>query len=410
MNNAPDKKTCTQSGENSALGRKETPACNTGSHSPADAKSPHNGGSNGAIKAVVSLDWIAFVVSLETFEKAKPQGHLDPGKHIENFMEMLHLPIEYYEESEKGRLGWKRCFELDGMGGAFVALGGQDGTVYVQLSAEALKYYSALGWDVQVWARYMLNDLGARCRRLDIAFDDRGGYLHYDHIVAAVTGRNVVSRYRNKFDPGRGGSLSGDDGWTLYFGRYGGKTFVRIYDKAKERGLTDGTHWIRVEAVFRAERAELALVDWLKTGFSAARAVGLLRGLVDFRVRQEDNTIHPERWPFVDWWQAFLGEITATHLGTAAEPPKSVADGYEHLLKTASPLLAMVNDFYGEQAVADLIAAGRDRQKKQHKKAVEISKREGDTYEGVMLPPPQQVPGGGLALLRQSLQNRGLQR
>lgn len=370
-------KSCTASRKNGAEGPKKTPACNTGSHSAEPAKTTCNDPQNQGVKAVVSLDWIAFVIPPETFEKAKPAGYLDARQHIENFMNLLQIPFTHYEETEKGRLGWKRCFEFDGMGGAFVALGGQDGMVMVQLSGQSLKFYSELGWDVQEWARHMVNDLGAKCNRLDIAFDDRGGYLHYADIVkAAVEDKNIVSRYANKHDPGRAGSVTGENGWTLYFGRYEGKTLVRIYDKAKERQargheLPEGTHWIRVEAVFRGERAALALVDWLESSFSEARAVALLRGLVDFRVNQDNKD--PQRWPFVEWWQAFLGDVQAIHLGTAAKPPPSVESYLDYLDHTAAAALALVNNFYGPEAIAEIIGAGQARLGKRHTDALAIS-------------------------------------
>jgi len=313
------------------------------------------------------LDWIAFTVPRETFDKSR---------NLEEFIDALCIPISEYTDVEAGRLGWQRCTEFDGLHGAFVATVGQEGTAYVQLSAQAIKFYAAMGWDVWRWAKYMINDLQAKCRRLDIAFDDHGGFLNYGDIVKAVEAKNVVSRYANKYDPERKGSLSGAVGWTLYFGSYGGETFVRVYDKAKEQKLTDGTHWIRVEAVFRAERAHLALVQWMNNKFSAACAVGLLRGLVDFKVRRDDNKF--ERWPFVWWWQEFLGEAKAVHLGTDAKEPRKASDYYEFLRIQAASALALVNDTYGEEIISELIAYGRSKQGKRHRDAAKRSNETGD--------------------------------
>ncbi|MBN2005085.1 MAG: replication initiation factor domain-containing protein [Anaerolineae bacterium] len=339
-----------------------TPLCNTGVHSPFYAQ-------NDGVKSLVSLDWIAFTVPKETFEKSHG---------LAEFIESLQIPISEYSDTEAGRLGWKRCTEFDGLHGAFVATVGQDGTAYVQLSAQAIKFYAALGWDVWKWTRYMVNNLMAKCRRLDIAFDDHGGLLNYGDIVKAVEAKNVVSRYANKYDPERKGSLSGTVGWTLYFGSYGGETFVRIYDKAKEQKLTDGTHWIRVEAVFRADRAHLALVQWMKNEFSAACAVGLLRGLVDFRITDESKKVHPERLPFVCWWEEFLGEAKAVHLGTDAKDPRKVSDYHEFLRTQAAAALALINDVYGEEVISELIAYGRGIQGKRHKEAAKRSEETGD--------------------------------
>jgi hypothetical protein len=347
--------------------------------------------SSGEQKALVSLDWLAFTVPVQIVEYAWKQAKAgrdalapsvsDGPMFVLELARVLQLPCETVTDTGRGFQGWSRAWSLDDMGGAKLAVGGQNGTARVVLSAEALRFYQANGWDVQEWARHM-HEIGARCRHIDMAFDDLGGWLSREKIIEAAFAHNVVSRYGNKYDPrvilGR---ASGADGWTIDFGAYGGQTFVKIYDKAKERAvkgheLPEDTHWVRVEATFRGDRAEKALAGWIADGFTASFAVALLRGLLDFRECQEDEH-NKDRWPLLPWWGDFLGAAEVVHLGTDAKD-RAVCDYYEFLRNQAAAALALVNDFYGEEAIARLIADGRERLGPRHQHAMDLSRAMGD--------------------------------
>ena len=88
---------------------------------------------------------------------------------------------------------------------------------------------------------------------IDLAFDDHTGILDLGQILQDTDDHCYRSRSRWwKVE-------YGSTGTTIYHGSPKSNIRTRIYDKATERGLLDGTHWIRVELVLRDENASGAV-------------------------------------------------------------------------------------------------------------------------------------------------------
>ena len=85
--------------------------------------------------------------------------------------------------------------------------------------------------------------------RLDIAYDDHIGLLNIDRICRDVRKQEYISRSREWE------VIESSKGTSCTIGSHASPVLVRIYDKAAERNLNDGTHWIRVELQLRDERA-----------------------------------------------------------------------------------------------------------------------------------------------------------
>jgi len=96
--------------------------------------------------------------------------------------------------------------------------------------------------------RLLAAEEGANISRIDIACDDREGYLNMDEIVQKIQSNQVKSRMAKRsvtisYDGVRRG------GTKVYLGAPSSDFRVRIYDKAKQEGI-DG-RWLRVELVMR---------------------------------------------------------------------------------------------------------------------------------------------------------------
>ena len=143
--------------------------------------------------------------------------------------------------------------------------------------------------------------------RLDVAFDDHSGLLDIGQICDDSREGEYVTRFRGTQ---RDCTVTyGTDGDSVTFGSRSSDILIRIYDKAAERGYTDGRHWVRVELQLRRERALAFLTNNLDLGM---RFRGVLHNYLRF-VDDPGDDINRWRWPMKKYWLNLLdgvGKIT----------------------------------------------------------------------------------------------------
>jgi phage replication initiation protein len=332
-----------------------------------------------------SLDWLAFTLPSELVETA--QKVEKRGCRVDKVLKFIGLPCQHWEDLGHGGLGYRHVIQLDGVGGAKLYIGGQNNTVYISLSASALAFYvNVRQLDWRGFLRYLV-DLGVKFRRLDIAFDDKVGYLTYENIKNAVRlwvrrgkgeeveGDTIVTRFRN-IPLLYGDRELGGDGWTFYWGvarskngghRNNSDSIVRIYNKAAEQGV-EGT-WVRVEGEFRADKADKIGKEWVEHDFSPEYLAGVLCGVIDFREAETCDT-NQSRWAQSDWWMAFIGLVERVVVKVEAKV-KTVREKADWIRKQAATSLAMVVDVLGERTLEEIVEAGRERLTGKHRAIME---------------------------------------
>lgn len=149
-----------------------------------------------------------------------------------------------------------------------------------------------------------------RLTRLDVAYDDLSGLLNIDTICDKTRLGEFVSRIQ-RFE-----SIYGSKGNSVNFGSKGSNVFIRIYDKARERGFTDGRHWIRCELQLRKENA-CGFVNKLPGNTLSGLYTGVLKNYLSFREPDPDDS-NKRRWEESPWWTAFLNNAKAI---SVAEKP-----------------------------------------------------------------------------------------
>lgn len=99
---------------------------------------------------------------------------------------------------------------------------------------------------------------------------------------------------------------------TIYFGRRESKSnrLLRIYDKAQEQGLTDGTRWIRFEFEFRNDSATSFFLNLCNSaGNWAATYYGVLMNFLRFTETPTEDVKDYSRVDTVAWWDRFCNGI-----------------------------------------------------------------------------------------------------
>ena len=212
-----------------------------------------------------------------------------------NLIEVLGLKKMAWEQT-KGAHGYRDRLYYDGISihyngrpemGVWLEMSGQGCRVYETYSAHC--DYDALFAEVKDNAGQM------NITRLDVAYDDHEGMLDLDRICADTLAENYIAQ--SDFWE----VTQSSKGQCVYFGAPTSKVRIRIYDKARERGLKDGSHWVRVELQLRDDRARLftALPYLLGQNWS-----GVLYKYLRFLSPSEDT--NKSRWEMTDYWADLL--------------------------------------------------------------------------------------------------------
>ena len=215
-------------------------------------------------------DQNAWVPALPDFLRfTLPQAHLGLDQEFRQQLDAYEFVLALAPESglaveterKGGRRGYAHHFQLltpDGVSCGDICWGGerQLGTVSVELTGAACARVAAARPFAEAWGhvRCLLETVGAKITRLDIAHDDYSGTRNLD---------TAVSMYEaGDFKPSGGGGAQpamNRQGWndgsgeTVYIGKSTGSRQLCVYEKGREQGLRDGdvgVNWVRWEARF----------------------------------------------------------------------------------------------------------------------------------------------------------------
>lgn len=133
--------------------------------------------------------------------------------------------------------------------------------------------------------------------RLDVAYDDFEGLLDLDKIQNALRLGDYTCR-STKYN-----CQYGSNGQSVEIGSKKSDLFIRIYDKAQERGRADEIdHWVRFELQMRDNHA----LNFVKSsGDIGYKFYGVVNNYIRF-LEHNDEDENKSRWDSADWWIEFL--------------------------------------------------------------------------------------------------------
>lgn len=169
-----------------------------------------------------------------------------------------------------------------------------DDVVWLEMTGQGCRAFESFGTgDYESLFQLVQDNPGnMKITRLDVAFDDHSGVLDLDVLCDDTRKGNFVSRF-NDWQV-----IEGSKGQSVTHGSMKSEIFLRIYDKAAERGLTDGNHWIRVELQLRRDRA----MQFVRTsGDIGSRFCGVLLNYVRYIVPNELDS-NKWRWDLLPYW------------------------------------------------------------------------------------------------------------
>lgn len=123
--------------------------------------------------------------------------------------------------------------------------------IWLEMSGQGCRAFESFGNGEyeSIFQEVLDNPEQMNITRLDVAYDDHEGLLDIEEICTDTNNQEYVSRFRGWQ------VIHSDGGSSVMLGSRSSEILIRIYDKAAERGFTDGQHWVRVELQLRRERA-----------------------------------------------------------------------------------------------------------------------------------------------------------
>ena len=183
--------------------------------------------------------------------------------------------------------------------------------------------------------------------RIDIAFDDMTGVFDVKQICDEVRFENFVSRTSTYQ------SIYSNSGNAVYFGSKKSNVFIRIYDKAAERGY-DGEkfHWVRCELQLKDINAK-GFVDKLYDHDLRELYLGVLKNYLSFRVPTNDS--NKRRWPQAEWWSKFLDDAVRISVWSKPGVDYNLSACERYVMTQPIGSIKALVEIFGKEAFFEMI-------------------------------------------------------
>lgn len=239
-------------------------------------------------KNIILYDWFAMTSKVDS---------------VESLLNQLGLKTSLPFKETKGFYGYRSRLKFDGISIYYDYCYKDTDYPLLELTGQGCRDFET--YTDGNWGRLFqlaLDTDNYHVTRLDVAYDDHEGILDINKIVRKTEKRHFVSRSQvgtitNSFD-------RDNDAYSVMYGGRSSELYCRIYDKALERGYSDGRHWVRCETVFKGDRAYNFIKNDDPIG---AKYCGVLKNYIRF-VEPNENDSNKRRWNVSKWWDKFLGD------------------------------------------------------------------------------------------------------
>ncbi len=304
---------------------------------------------------IVIIDWITFTSKIWSLEQIKG---------------FLKLDNQQWDLADYGRYGYKRREVFNGVSilydGRLNENGEDDMGICVEISGQgcrALESFGNIEWFPFI--SFLLDEFNEfKVTRLDVAYDDHTGILDKFRLKLDTDDGN----YRSKFRSWE--ILYGSRGFSIYHGSKQSQVMIRIYDKAAERGLLDGTHWIRVEVQLRDDNATGALRAYLDNGNIGSVFSGILVTYLVYCEESDDS--NKSRWTVADYWSHLIQDADRIHIASAPGVDYNIFHLESFLRDTAGGALQTWIEIFGLDSLPEILKQRKSKLNPKHQRLLDI--------------------------------------
>ena len=242
---------------------------------------------------LILFDWLTFT------------SHCDSPETI---MQLLGLKDVPWKMMDRGMNGYKARFFFENI--SILYDGAENMGVCVNMSGmgcRAFETYSTINW-TELMQILFYNSGDYNVTRLDMAYDDHTGILNIDEIARDTRDRRYVARAKYSEVLESDNQITDIRGITVMIGSERSNMFIRIYDKAAERGFDD-LHWIRLEMQMRDEIAQGFIAGLMRQDVGT-QFRGVLHNYLRYAVPTPDT--NKSRWPTAPYWAKLLDGVQQT--------------------------------------------------------------------------------------------------
>ena len=220
--------------------------------------------------------------------------------------------------------------------------------------------------------------------RLDIAFDDRflpecsdekcTGILDIYQLCSDTVAGNYISR------SSEWQVVQSSKGASVGIGSMKSDVYIRIYDKAAERGYTDGTHWVRVELQLRDDRA----FQFTKIDLPIGQAFcGVLLNYLRYL---EPNPIdsNKSRWEIAQYWVELIDNASAISIYVKPGTEYNMLRCENYVFNLAGNAVSALLDFYGPDKFAEKLSKRTSKPNPKYKTMIDAARREAQIREDIL--------------------------
>lgn len=290
---------------------------------------------------------------------------------------ILGMENKEWEQLEKGRYGYKKGLFY----GSIVILydGAENAGCCLEMSGQGCRTYEEHGKGDWLGLFSVINSSeDFNMTRLDVAFDDHTGILDMAQLWEDTQKREFISKSRTQTIE-KSWVNDEDPAVTIYHGSKKSDFLLRIYDKAKERGLVD-QHWVRVEMQMRDERAArfIQQPDDIGTLFS---------GVLHNYLRYVDESLSDSnrwRWPMKPYWEQLINGVAKIKLFITPGVEYNLGN-LINFINQAAPAMKCAFELYGKEYMMNWIFGVDISDKPKYKKVKQDYARERQLYHNVAI-------------------------
>ena len=237
--------------------------------------------------------------------------------------------------------------------------------IWLEMSGRGCRTYESYGCgDYEKLFKLVRDDPeNIHITRLDIAFDDMTGVFDIDHVCDEVRLEHFVSRTSTYQ------SIYSNAGNAVYFGSKKSNVFIRIYNKAAERGY-DGNklHWVRCELQLKDINAK-GFVDKLEEKDLRELYLGVLKNYLSFRVPTNDS--NKRRWPEAEWWSKFLDNAVRVSVWSKPGVDYNLSACERYVLTQPVGSIKTLIEIFGNEAFLEMIRKAPAPKNPKYKQIIE---------------------------------------